>query len=385
MLRGRLVRLGAAGVASVAAVVALGSRLPGGEAVESSLQWRRVLLPGQVAPSAIATDGDAVVVGTRLASGEPGLLVSTDGRSWDARPATPTTVKGPVSRWTRVAVAGGRVVGVGASSGGAHGILRWTVWRGDTESGVREQAQPFETFGGPDAGTLADVDLVAGREPVVLGSWSGSTGFDVSLWLDHDGRYERGGWTGPALRSDSQRLASGVDLEPWRRGGLVVGQTTTLSGSGVRTRPAVWWSGSLGASWVPVELQAERTATDGRGHGASCAGSGACWVVGRLDGDVVAWRLLRPDATAPLVARVPLAGDGTISPPLVLPHRVVAVAETDRRVVLVDLTGERVRPGPPGSRVLGAAATATTVYVVTEGADGETGVYAADVPAVERP
>lgn len=345
------------------------------------LAWTPVRLPAGMVPTAIATGGSSLVVGAQaVPSGEPRLAVSTDAQSWHPLPVAPSTVKGPISRWTRLAVAGGEVAGLGASSGGAHGILRWTVWRGDTATGLRELPQPFETFGGPDAGTLADIALVDGRHPVVLGSWTSSeAGFDVSLWEERSGLFVRGGWTGAPLHSTRARFVAGVDLEPWRAGALVVGSATVLDGPAVRTGPRLWWSGSHTASWSWVELEGEGSATDGRGYGASCLRRDACWVVGRLDEDVVAWRVERPDATAPLVARVRAADIGVVSPPLVLGERVLSVAERGSRLAVLDLTAGHVLSGPPGRRLLGAVALGTALQVVTEGADGATSLYAATV------
>ena len=64
-----------------------------------------------------------------------------------------------------------------------------TTWSGST-SGVRELPQSFETFGGWGAGALNALVRTPGGE-MIVGSWEGRTGLDISVWTPKGRRWVR--------------------------------------------------------------------------------------------------------------------------------------------------------------------------------------------------
>ena len=127
----------------------------------------------------VASSGGRPLLGA-VRDGKPILLV--DGAEV---PLTSSGGYAEGSRWQSLAVDGVRVAAVSGERGGAHGNVRWTVWTGTT-AGVKDEPQPFETFGGWGMGQLVAVTYVSGR-PLVIGSWQSDTaGFDIAVWRRED-------------------------------------------------------------------------------------------------------------------------------------------------------------------------------------------------------
>ena len=141
-------------------------------------EWAIVALPGDAAAVTLTAYRDELLVGTRPTddTAAPGL-VRLQGSTTTVLAVTPASGYGPEARWLSIAVDdGGDLVAVGGARGGAHANVRWTVWRGSTESGLREEEQTFDTFGGWGAGDLVGA-VAAPSGPAIVGSWGSRAGW----------------------------------------------------------------------------------------------------------------------------------------------------------------------------------------------------------------
>ncbi len=282
-------------LALVAALVA-SACTAGTEAAPPAGGWQVVTPPGVLASDLFARAGGVLVGGVSAGPGpRPLLAIERDG-AWQDIPATPATAYGGQAAILHASIDdAGRVVAIGAVTGGAHLNPRWSAWTG-TGAGILEEPQTVETFGGPAAGGVTGV--VGGDDPLVVGTWSlapGVTGIAVwkhagALWIRQPSPEV---FTGSASEQVTATAAAGS-------GGavVVVGLSTSFRHGLVRQRAIAWVSDEARASWTRVDLDAsddDSAATD-----VSCAADG-CLVVGRLGGRLAAWRLAGTAA-----ARVPL-------------------------------------------------------------------------------
>ncbi|MEZ5089115.1 MAG: hypothetical protein R2719_04955 [Micropruina sp.] len=85
---------------------------------------------------------------------EPQTLATIDGEAWWAPPVSgcaaprarcrcsPPPATDSEAGWWSLTGAGGRLVGIGRTHGGAHSNARWSVFVGDARSGLTEREQP---------------------------------------------------------------------------------------------------------------------------------------------------------------------------------------------------------------------------------------------------
>ncbi|WP_203793741.1 hypothetical protein [Actinoplanes couchii] len=151
----------------------------------------------------------------------------------------PVSFYGEQSVLSSVACAGGRVVLLGAKSGGVHGNPRVSSWVGPLGGPVREVSAPFELFGGPDAVNAGRVRTASGKFLIVGNRVSGA-----SVWSSPDGdRF--------VLRPAAGVSSWASDAVASGDGWLVVGAATR---AGARS-PAVWsWDETVGWVTRPVDM-----------------------------------------------------------------------------------------------------------------------------------
>lgn len=321
--------------------------MQGGCAVAPPAWTTRPLGAGQ--PRVLTTAGVDLLYGWSDAAGPHLALVteSPDGQVAAREvPLQPGTPYGRVTDWVSIVTDGTRVTAVGGAAGGAHGNTRWTVWSG-TGAGLVEQPQEFEAFGGWDAGGVRGLGLLDG-EPVLVGSWRGAAGLDVTTWHPVGVAWLRDDSAGTPLAATATELpeATGVSGVP---GALVVSGTVTRLQGGVRVRPAVWVGRPEGDALVwertdPAALDGTRAETVG------CAGAG-CLVVGRSAGNMVAWAWASGSALPVGLPPVDLAENDVVLPPVATPDGswVVAVHRPQGPSPVLARSGDawRALPAPP--------------------------------------
>jgi hypothetical protein len=164
-------------VALLAVVVGLGS-------CDKPDMWTLVPLQrseGATLRDVTFCDGHALVVGGK--NGGPAAW-----RDEKAISFTPLTGSfyGPREQINSVACANGRVAMVGAVPGGAHGNPRVSTWRLDGGQ-MKENAAPFETYGGDEAVDAGGVEAgpagfaVAGNRTSGAAAWYSADGVDFRL------------------------------------------------------------------------------------------------------------------------------------------------------------------------------------------------------------
>jgi hypothetical protein len=262
------------------------------------LAWSRAVLPAGAAPSLLAAGpaGSLLVAQDGDPSGEPTprLYRLTTERVRDV-PVRVTSYYGRRAVWGGLAAAGRRVYAFGGRSGGAHGNTRWTVWSGSwsgSGSGLAEEAQTFETFGGPKAGGLSAIAVPRGGGPVLVGSHVSAqgSGLDIAVW-DHVGRtWVRRDSSGTALTADDDGQPAAHGMVPQGRGLLVVGSLTDVSGPKPRTVPAAWTSPGPRGPWTRHLLPAAG-APVAEAYAAACDRRGSCLIVGTDGGRLAGWRI----------------------------------------------------------------------------------------------
>ena len=247
-----------------------------------------VALPAGEEPVVVTPWGADLLVGSRAPEGSasrPRLTVleaAGGSRQVEVTPVSPTAFQ---ARWLVAAPRGESVDLVGGAPAGAHSNTRWSTWRGDT-SAVRELPQPFATFGGWGAGALVSL-VQTPSAPVIVGSWeSGGAGLDIAVWHPQGERWVRASSAGTALASSPTALVAARGATADRDGVLVVGSVTLL-GDGVSQRAALWRSPGPSGGWTRTDLPGDGAL--GEAHAASCDRSGACMVVGVVDGKLRGW------------------------------------------------------------------------------------------------
>ena len=313
----------------------------------ATAEWSRVELPAGTAPSLLVPgpEGSLLVAIDAAADGSPGprLLRVADGRV-DQVPVRASTYYGQRTLWRGLVAYDGRLVAFGGRSGGAHGNPRWTTWSG--RGALREDPQPFTTFGGTRGGSLTGVVATPGG-PVLVGSRVSEDvpGLDVVLWDLVGRRWTQRSSAGTALAADAETQPSAHAATSGPGGVVVAGSLT----GGSRTRPVVW----LGAE-RRVDLPAG-DAVVAEADAVACDGD--CLVPGVADGRLVGW-WVAPDGTV-RPARLPavraegalVALDGS------------AVVAAGRQVLVEDGDGwtRTTAPGP----VTGVAVTGAARWVAT--------------------
>lgn len=240
--------------------------------------FTKIDLPAGAVPERIAADGDALLVGTRV-HGKPGLLRYEHGRTKDI-PLTPATGYGAEAYWYSLTADKDEILAVGGKTGGAHGNVRWSVWRTTPAGTVAEQPQPFSTFGGLGGGALID-GVLPTSGPLLVGTWASHTaGADAMTWSTDGTYWNRTNPAGTPLESTSDSLK-------YPEAAVAHGADVVIAGWVVqkgKQRPVVWTLRDGRATLAELP-DAGRTGT---GITVSCADT--CAIAGRVDGKLAVWR-----------------------------------------------------------------------------------------------
>ncbi|MFC4858664.1 hypothetical protein ACFPCV_34640 [Actinophytocola glycyrrhizae] len=315
-------------------------------------RFTQVELPPGTVPVRIAAAGDELVVAVSE-DGGPGIVRHRDGRNTEV-PLTPATGYGAEALWyslaARPATSGPEILAVGGRRGGAHGNVRWSVWR-TTGTGVAEQPQPFSTFGGLGAGDLVDA-VLPDTGPLLVGTWqSHSAGTDPSVWTTDGTTWTRRSSTGTPLESTGAAL--NYPMAAASRGAeVVIAGWQVVKGV---PRPVVWTLRDGTATPVPLP-------GNGRiGTAITVSCEKTCSVAGRVDGRLAVWQGGGDTwRRVPGVPEVPV-GDRDRPPPPLGDTLVYSDRGTVRIATLSG--GTRDAAGPTGV-VTGVARVGDSIYVL---------------------
>jgi hypothetical protein len=354
----------------LAVLLALVGALLPGCAASAGPTWREVPLPAGVRVAALVADASGLVVGTARPDARPGLLrVTPDATA--AIDVVPTSPYAASAAWLQLASGPAGLSAVGGARGGAHGNVRWTVWRSATVGGreaLSEEPQPFEAFGGEDAGALTGI-ADAGGGPLVVGSWRGAVGLDVALWQPAGDAWAR--WTPPGLASDAATIRSAAAIAVGAGGYVIVGNEIALTAPAAQS-PMAWTARAASGPWVATRLPGGA----GRASAVGCS-SDARPVVGQTPDDRArAWWLTGGVATE-LVLPPETLGAGRVPAPIVLGGLGWLVLPTSdgTAVVSVGAGGPRLAV-PPVGVAIAAASVGGRLYVATRDAIGATRLWA---------
>ncbi len=299
-----LLALGACTGDSVTATSSASSSVPptAQPASPSSLTRVPVSLPGPV--TAMAATDAGLLLGTYAVSTTPraGLTLvdpaAGSGGEGSARRAvrvTASTAYGKEGSWLALAANGTQVIGVAGQRGGAHGNVRWTIWRGNigaSGGAVAEEKQEFWTFGGYDMGGLSGVGYGAGQ-PVVVGGWkSEGTGLDIATWRAQGRTWVRANSARTALASTkASGLVAATAVIPMGSSVLLLGSTTLLGDGSVQVVPSIWTTtGSvIQSAWRRYDLPTGSATGQASVEAGGC-GDGACLLAGRIGDRLALWR-----------------------------------------------------------------------------------------------
>lgn len=337
---------------------------------QSERAWNAVDLPGAGEVVAMAGAPSGLLVGL-YDQGAPVRssikLVDTSTGGMTDVPLVQGKGYAAEARLASISARNDHVIAVGGAHGGAHGNVRWTVWAGDT-SGLREQPQPFETFGGWGAGTLVG-SAYSTAGPIIIGSWSAEsgTGFDVAVWRQDGERWIRVATPGSALLAGATTQPSVTAVAASHDSFVAVGSVTVL-GDRPRAVPATWMAESPDGPWREIPLPLPGVGDDiGQAIAVSCSAS-HCVIAGRADTDIVAWRLDLDTAgvMSPLVLAEGVPEDTTVAADAAADGDWIAMTDgTDTRVVRMQRRGSRSlwitgRLGVMATDSLGKAVLTTT-------------------------
>ena len=310
--------------------------------------FTQVELPPGVAPVRIAATSDDLVIATSK-DGRPGMLRHRDGRDTEI-PLTPATGYGAEALWYSLAARDQEILAIGGKRGGAHGNVRWSVWR-TTATGMSEQPQAFSTFGGLGAGDLIDGALPT-TGPLLVGTWqSHSAGLDPSIWTTDGTTWTRRTSTGTSL--ESTRDALKFPMAATARGADVVIAGWQFAKG--RQQPVVWTLSNGVATLT-------RLPDSGKlGNAITVTCENTCEIAGRVDGELAVWRGSgNAWRRVPDVPRVPV-GDKD-RPPAPLGDTLVYSDRGSVRIATLS-GGTRDAVGPTGV-VTGVARVGDSLYVL---------------------
>jgi hypothetical protein len=209
--------------------------------------------PGRLAVlDAADCDGLWYVVGGVLGAGgatRPAAWTSTDGRTWRSVTFTPLpgSYYGPEDLIYSVACADGRVAGIGARNGGAHGNPRVSTWHALADGRFAEVSAPFDTYGGDRAVNVAR--LAAGPSGFAI---AGNRTSGAAVWLSRDGASFRLFEDAPSLANDASHRTLARDAVA-----AAGGQWAIVGGSAAKgspdQEPAVWLTRD-GSRFTPVDV-----------------------------------------------------------------------------------------------------------------------------------
>lgn len=339
-----------------------GAEEPAGPGV---VPFTGVDLPGDATPLALATAGDALLVGVQR-NDTPGLFRrGTDGDFAEVT-VTPAEPYGRQAEWQSLAADGNRIVAVGGKRGGAHGNVRWSVWSG-TDAGLVQQPQTFSTFGGLGAGELTDAVLTPAG-PALVGTWQGEVGLDPAVWTPEGETWVRRPSAGTPLANTRESLKFPMAAVSSGQGAVVAGWELAKEATGSRQRPVVWQSAYGTEGWTATELP---DAGDSAAAVAVRCGESSCAVSGRVDGELAVWTGTGAQwERAKGVPEVAVSDEATLVPPVEFDGNVIQLVTTsdEVRIATTDGTGWQLRPttGPAGE-VTAVTLVGRTLYVVADG------------------
>ncbi|TCB98009.1 hypothetical protein E0H26_10510 [Micromonospora zingiberis] len=248
--------------------------------------WQAMVLPAPPEMSNRVLVRDAVACGGRWyavggiagPAGEnaPAAWTTSDGLVWSAVPMVPSSMYGARHLLYAVACRDGRMVALGAASGGAHGNPRTATWAQHSDGGLREAPAGFELFGGPRAVSVSRV--AAGPLGWLL---VGARLSGAAVWTSRDGERFTVHEALPELASDDRGRTVAYDAVAVPAGWLAVGAVL------VPGAVPVAWSSSDARVWRRVELPG----ADGRGQAQRVVATGdAVLAVGPVRDGFGVWR-----------------------------------------------------------------------------------------------
>lgn len=324
-----------------------------GAAPPEPVRFTEVELPPGAVPTHIAAAGDQLVVAVSR-NGKPGVVRHRGGENSGGEnsevPLTSATGYGAEALWYSLAADEDELVAVGGKTGGAHGNVRWSVWRG-TSAGMAEQPQAFSTFGGLGAGDLVDIALPS-TGPLLVGTWqSAGAGLDAAVWTTDGTSWIRQSSARTPL--ESTRAALKFPMSATAHGADVVIAGWRFARG--RQQPVVWTlrGGDATMTLLPDAGRA------GTASAVSC--EDICSVAGRADGRLAVWQgsgeAWRRVADVP---DVPVGDEDRPPPPLGK-----TLVYSDRGTVRIATLGGDVRDtaGPSGV-VTAVARVGDSIYVL---------------------
>lgn len=339
--------------------------------------WEHVVLSTGGAPVVLAAMADRLIVGTAPAPGSgPGLVSLASDGGQAALPAVAASPYGAEAIWASIAVAAQgsdpALLAVGGQHGGAHSNVRWSVWSGSASSGLTEQPQTFETFGGWGAGDLRGAALTP-TGPVLLGSWQAAgPGLEPTLWRPDGSTWQRTPSTGTALANTSSDLYQATAIASSGDLAVIVGSDIRLVDPPMSI--GAIWVGN-GAAWT---AHAAGSATEGsRVEAVACQPAG-CVAVGRSGGALAVFAIGAQEVEPLAVPRQAVAAEAP-APVIAVGASgdvVVALGSARGSTVLTRATGGgwTTADGPPGTPVA-AAMTDAAAWLIVAGADGATTLW----------
>jgi len=267
-----------------------------------AVAWQEVAVPpvdGRFAlGDVVSCAGRWYLVGGVFAAGgstRPAAWSSVDGRQWTVVATRPVSAYGPRHLFYSAACARGRLVVIGAASGGAHGNNRTGTWVADLAGGpLVEVDAPFELYGGPNAG---GVNRVSGGDAgfVIAGNRVGANGRGgAAVWTSPDGAAFTLHDADPALQSDPAGQTFGSEAAWAGPAGWVVAGSLLRPGAPDAARDPLAWTSTDGAHWRRDQLPASSTVDEALDRVA--AWNQATLAVGIRGNHFGAW-LREPDGT----------------------------------------------------------------------------------------
>jgi hypothetical protein len=261
-------------VLAATTVVALaGCPAPDRTAAPVAVGWQEGALPavdGRFALGDVAACGGRwyVVGGVYAAGGgtRPAAWSTVDGRRWAVLATHPVSAYGQRHLFYSAACASGRLVVIGAASGGAHGNNRTATWVADLPDGpLVEVDASFELYGGPNAGgvnrvSAASAGLVGTRTGfVIAGNRVGANGRGgAAVWTSPDGTAFTLHDADPALQSDAAGITFGAEASAVGGGWVLVGSLWP-PGTPDAARDPLAWASTDGTHWRREHLPASST------------------------------------------------------------------------------------------------------------------------------
>jgi hypothetical protein len=268
-----------------------------------------------------------------------------------------------LAQWYSIASDGQQIVGLGGARGGAHGNVRWSAWTGSA-AGLSEQEQPFNTFGGGNAGELIDAALT-GAGPALVGTWrSDTTGLDAAVWTHSGDSWNRQNSAGTPLESRPDSLNFPIAATARGQGVLITGWQLNSAGPS-RQPPVVWRSTALSNGWTVTALP--EPGQTGAGMAVRCWAA-SCVVAGRVDGKLALWRLDGDTWTRiPGVPALPVGEKDRLAPPIEPDGRLTEILADSGQIKIAHADGNgwtvRATSGPAGT-VAATAETGDTIFIL---------------------